>query len=51
MVEENVFRFIFRPTTQQITRFNKLMSTGRFKHMSELLRRIMEIGMDDLEKD
>ena len=51
MTEENNQRIIFRPTGQQHKRLNQLFSTsGRYKHMSELLRHILEIGLDELEK-
>jgi len=50
MTEENNYREIFRPSIQIKKRLDKLMASGHFKHRSELLRRIMEIGLDDLEK-
>ena len=51
MVEENNFRLVFRPTKPQLKRFNNLMSTGHFVTMSDLLRQILEIGLDELEKN
>ena len=42
-------RLIFRPTETQYKRFQRLLASGKYKHMSELIRHIMEIGMDELE--
>jgi len=51
MTDENNMRIIFRPTKKQYERMQKLYSeSGRYKHLSELLRHIMEIGLDDLER-
>lgn len=43
-------RISFRPTEKQVKRLDELMKSGRYKHQSELLRHILEIGMDGLEK-
>jgi len=51
MNEEANTRIVFRPTEEQYKRLNKIFTnSGRYKHMSELLRHILEIGLDDLEK-
>ena len=50
MTTDDNQRIIFRPTGQQYKRLNKIFSeSGRYKHMSELLRHIMEIGLNELE--
>jgi len=44
-------RIIFRPTKNQYKRLNKLFKEAdRYKHLSELLRHILEIGLNELEK-
>lgn len=48
-VDENNYRLVFRPTQDQYDRIQKLMVTGRFKHLSELLRQMTNIGLDELE--
>ena len=48
-VEENNMRFIFRPTQDQYDRVQKLMTSGKYKTQSELLRQILNIGLDKLE--
>jgi len=51
MTDENNMRIIFRPTKKQYDRMQKIyIDSGRYKHLSELLRHIMEIGLDDLER-
>lgn len=51
MTDENNLRIIFRPTKMQYDRMQNIyISSGRYKHLSELLRHIMEIGLDELEK-
>jgi len=52
MTEEQInTRLIFRPTEGQYKRLNKVFSkSDRYKHMSELLRHIVEIGLNELEK-
>lgn len=47
--EENNMRIIFRPTQMQYDRVQKLMTSGNYKTQSELLRRILNIGLDKLE--
>jgi len=50
MTEEQNTRIVFRPTDEQYKRLNKVfLEAGRYKHMSELLRHIMEIGLNELE--
>ena len=43
-------RIVFRPTDVQYKRLMKLMALGKYKHLSELIRHIVEIGLDALEK-
>ena len=50
MTEENNLRIVFRPTMVQHKRLNALMGSGKYKHLSELIRHILEIGMDELEE-
>ncbi len=51
MTEDQDARLIFRPTKTQYDRVNKLFTdSGRYKHLSELLRHITEIGLDELEE-
>ena len=47
-VDENNMRIIFRPTQIQYDRVQKLMTTGRYRTQSELLRQILNIGLDKL---
>lgn len=49
---ENNMRLIFRPTDEQTKRFNKIFKEGtdRYKTKSELLRDILNIGLDKLEE-
>ena len=47
----NNLRLIFRPTKKQYDRLQKVYTeSGRYKHLSELLRHIVEIGLDELEE-
>jgi len=48
--DENEQRFIFRPTEEQVTRIEEMLKTGKYKHRSELIRRALNIGLDELEK-
>jgi len=48
-IPENL-RIVFRPTDEQYRRIMVIMGLGKFKHMSELIRHVLEIGLDDLEK-
>lgn len=51
MDEESNVRLVFRPTKEQYKRLHNLfLKAGQYKHMSELLRRILEIGLDNLEE-
>lgn len=48
---DNDTRLVFRATNTQYERLNKFfMKSGQYQHMSELLRRILEIGLDKLEE-
>ncbi len=49
-VDENNLRLVVRPTQDQYDRIQKLMATRRFKHLSELLRQMINIGLDKLEE-
>jgi hypothetical protein len=49
--DSNKGRLIFRPTESQLKRFNKIANCGSYRTQSEVLRRILDIGMDVLEKD
>jgi len=50
--DENNLRIIFRPTKIQYDRIQKLLvDSGRYKHLSELIRHLVEIGLDELEKE
>jgi len=49
--ETNNMRIVFRPTKQQYDRlYNMLNTSGRYKHLSELIRHIVEIGLNELEE-
>lgn len=50
MEMDNNTRIIFRPTGMQYKRLGKMLASGHYKHMSELIRSILEIGLDALEK-
>lgn len=49
MTDENNMRLIVRPTTDQYNRLQKIYETGRYKHLSELLRHIINIGLEHIE--
>jgi len=44
-------RIIFRPTTYQIQRLHQLTKTERYKTKSELIRHLLNKGLDALEKE
>jgi len=46
-------RIVFRPTETQYKRLQKIYADGtrKYKHLSEVIRHIMEIGLDELEKE
>ena len=49
--EQNDTRIVFRPTNEQYKRLSNLfLKSGRYKHLSELLRHLLEIGLDKLEE-
>ena len=51
MTDDNDMRIVFRPTNEQHKRLNNVfMKSGRFKHMSEMMRYIVEIGLKKLEE-
>jgi len=47
----NKERIIFRPTTTQIQRLKTLQETGRYQTKSELIRHLLNKGLDSLEKE
>jgi len=47
----NNMRLVFRPTTNQYTRLQKIYNQGRFKHLSELIRHILNLGLDKFEEE
>lgn len=50
MTDDNNYRLIFRPTKIQYDRINTIyMNSGRYKHLSELLRHIVEEGLEKIE--
>ena len=51
MTEENCLRLIFRPTRQQYNELQQLYATGRYKHLSELLRDALHRGAMDIKKE
>jgi hypothetical protein len=53
MTEKNSnVRLIVRPTTVQYNRIHKILSeSGQYKHLSELLRHLLEIGLIELERE
>jgi Arc/MetJ-type ribon-helix-helix transcriptional regulator len=44
-------RIIFRPTAEQVTRLDAIVNCGQYRTKSEVLRRILTIGLDKLEKE
>lgn len=50
MTGENNLRIIFRPTKEIQIRIDNLLSQGRFKTQSELIRNALWIGLNELEK-
>ena len=52
MTTDNNMRIIFRPTKQQYDRLHNLYSkSGRYKHFSEMLRHVIEEGINVLETE
>lgn len=50
--DENDLRIVFRPTTKQYSRISNIyLNSGRYKHLSELMRELVEIGLNKLEED
>ena len=39
-------RIIFRPSSDQTNKIEMLMETGRYKTLSELIRQLVNIGID-----
>lgn len=50
-VNVNSERIIFRPAQAQIKRLHKLEQTGKYKTKSELIRRLLNVGLDVLESE
>jgi len=44
-------RIIFRPTAEQLTKLKAIVNCGQYRTRSEVLRRILTIGLDVLEKE
>ena len=51
MSDEENMRLIFRPTSEQYNRIQNMLNSGRYKHLSEILRQCVNIGLDQLEKE
>lgn len=52
MTDKQNTRIVFRPTDEQYKRLNNVfLKTGRYRHLSELLRHILEIGLKKLEEN
>jgi Arc/MetJ-type ribon-helix-helix transcriptional regulator len=47
----NSERIIFRPAPAQIKRLHKLEESGKYKTRSELIRRLLNVGLDILESE
>jgi len=55
MVEEQEYdndtRLVFRPTKEMYNRlYNLLLNSGQYKHLSEVIRHIISVGLDEIEK-
>ena len=50
MNDNNNMRLIFRPTKEQYKRIQQIYNQGRYKHISELLRHALNIGLDQMEE-
>jgi len=44
-------RIIFRPSKDQLNKIEMLMETGRYKTLSELIRHLINIGIDNKLKE
>lgn len=44
-------RISFRPTDEQIIELNNIVGCGQYRTRSEVLRRILTIGIDKLKKE
>ena len=46
----DAIKIVYKPSQQQYDRVQKLMTSGRYRTQSELLRAILNIGLDKLEE-
>ena len=49
MLNNSDNRIVFRPTDKQKMRLDKIMESGKYKHLSELIRHLIEIGLKEIE--
>jgi len=55
MLEEKDYnddtRLVFRPTKEIHNRlYNLLLNSGQYKHLSEVIRHVISVGLDEVEK-
>ena len=50
MNDDSNMRLVFRPTTEQYNKLQTVMESGKYKHLSELLRHLINIGLEKLER-
>ena len=50
-VEENNMRIIFRPTKEINDRIQQLLTKGRFKSISDIVRNAIWLGLNQLEEE
>ena len=50
MNDDSNMRLVFRPTIEQYNKLQTVMESGKYKHLSELLRHLINIGLEKLER-